>query len=265
MKKVMLLFMSLVVVVTLAGAVGYGSLAASPGGASSGEADYRSSGVGSSTLQTGSNVQSTGIWVSGLGEVEVTPDLAILRLGVEATASTVEAARSQAADAMGAVMTALLENNVVQEDIQTQWFSIYPVRKWIEAGEEVLIGYRVTNTVAVKVRDVANAGLIIDAAVNAGGDFIRAQGISFTIDDPSPYLTQARQEAMADAKAKAEQLASLAGVTLGMPTYISEDGGSIPTRDFGLRGMYEVAGVDTPISPGELQVRLTVQVAYAIE
>ena len=204
--------------------------------------------------------QNTGIWVTGEGLVTVVPDVAILSLGVEARAATVAEAQRQAARAMDAVMTELGEQGIAQKDIKTQYYSIYQIRRW-DNGQEVIIGYRVTNMVTVKIRDVGNTGIIIDAVVGAGGDYIRIKGISFTVDDPSAYYEEAREAAMADARAKAEQLAGLGGVSLGKPTYISEGGGFIPVvRDFAAAE----AAPETPISPGEMEIRLTVQVVYSI-
>jgi len=211
------------------------------------------------------NSQQTGIWVNGEGKVTVTPDIATLSLGIEAQAATVAEAQAQAAVAMAAVRTALTENGVADKDIQTQYFNIYQVTRWDDnKNEEIVIGYRVTNMVTAKIRDVEQAGPIIDAVAAAGGDYTRINNISFSVDDPTPYYADARQKAMADAKAKAEQLADLAGVNLGKPTYISEGTVSPPVvyRDAGMEAM--APAPTTPISPGEIDLSLTVQVAYAI-
>jgi len=210
--------------------------------------------------------QNTGIWVSGEGTVSVVPDVAILSLGVEAQSETVAEAQQQAAEAMEAVMAVLDEQGVAEKDIQTQRFRIRP--KW-DNNEEIIIGYQVTNTVTVKVRNIDDIGAIIDAAATAGGDYIRINSISFTIDDPTEYYEDVRELAMEDAEAKAKQLAKLGGVSLGKPTYINEGGMYLPVpRDF-----YRESGAwpvpapapSTPISPGEEEIRLTVQVVYGIE
>lgn len=207
--------------------------------------------------------QQSGIWVTGEGEVTVTPDIATLWLGIEAQAETVAEAQSQATAAMNAVMAALTDNGVDEDDIQTQYFSIDQVTRW-DDDEIIVIGYRVTNTVAAKIRDMDEVGSIIDAVAAAGGDYTRINNISFSVDDPSLYYDEARAEAMADARARAEQLADLAGVSLGKPTYISE--GSIYTPSI-YRDVWaeEAAAPSTPISPGEIELTLTVQVAYAID
>ncbi len=205
--------------------------------------------------------QNVGIWVTGEGSVTVVPDVANLNLGVEAEAETVAQAQAQAATAMQAVIDELKARGVADADIKTQYYSIYPIRDY-QKDTSVIIGYRVTNTVTVKVRDVENTGTIIDAVAAAAGDNIRINSIYFTVDDTSAYLEQARADAMADAKAKAQQLADLAGVSLGKPTYISEGGSYIPYI-YADRALLD-EGSSTPISPGETEVRLSVQVVYSI-
>ncbi|MBU2536384.1 MAG: SIMPL domain-containing protein [Chloroflexota bacterium] len=214
------------------------------------------------------NLQNNGIWVTGEGKVSVVPDVAILSLGVEVQSSSVAEAQSYAATVMTAVIDELDNSGIAEKDIKTQQFSIYPVRRWSEKdGREVLVGYRVTNMVTVKVRNVEDTGTVIDAVARAGGDYIKVNSISFTVDDPSVYYEEARELAMADAKARAEQLADLGKVKLGRPTYISESGASMPVvREFYAGApMPAPAAAPTSISPGETEIRLSVQVAYSID
>jgi len=210
--------------------------------------------------------QDTGIWVSGTGTVTVVPDVAILSLGVEVQSATVAIAQAQAAVDMDRVISSLKAKGVLEEDIKTQQYSIYPVRRWID-DREVLIGYRVTNTVMVKIRDIADAGVIIDEAVRAAGDSIRINSIGFTVDEPEAYYEEARQKAMEDARSKATQLANLGDVTLGKPTYIGEGTFYVPVRyDNGLKEAIDSGAVPpTTISPGEMKINLTVQVVYTIK
>ncbi|MFC2032537.1 SIMPL domain-containing protein, partial [Chloroflexota bacterium] len=194
------------------------------------------------------------------------PDIATLSLGIEVQAATVSEAQTQATEAMNKVMTALTDNGVAKKDIQTQRLSIYPVTKWVkESEEQIVIGYRITNMVTAKIRDIDKTGTIIDAVARAGGDFTQINNIGFSIDDPSKYYEEAREKAMANAIAKARQLAKLSDVTLGKPTYISESV-YMPSPIF--RGVAEaapkLAPAETPISPGEMKISLTVQVTYAI-
>jgi len=223
-----------------------------------------------SSLQVNMGNQQAGIWVTGEGKVTAVPDIATLRLGIEAQEATVAEAQARASEAMDRVRTALEDNGVAEKDIQTQYFSIRQRTDWDEImGQEIVIGYRVTNMVTVKIWDIDKAGLIIDAVAVAGGDLTRIDDVSFSIDEPSVYLEEAREKAMADAKAKAEKLAGLAGVRLGKPTYISESSylpSPIYPRVYYEGGMAPPAPEVPPteISPGEMEISLTVQVAYAI-
>jgi uncharacterized protein len=207
-----------------------------------------------------------GIWVTGQGQVNVTPDIANLNLGVTAQADKVADAQSQAADAMNKVMSALTSNGIDPKDIMTQYFSINQMTKYDNnTGQSTVTGYQVTNTVNVTVRSIDKVGTIIDAVAAAGGDLTRINGISFSVDKPAQYNDQARSLAMADAKAKAQQLATLAGVTLGAPTYIVENPNNSPII---YREAVPAAGggsTTTPISPGQTQITLSVQVAYSIQ
>ncbi len=210
--------------------------------------------------------QQEGIWVSGQGKVSAAPDIAILTLGVEVQDTSVAQAQAKAADAMTSIQAVLRDSGIAAKDIQTRYFNISQVTRWDpERQESKVTGYRVTNTVTARIRNLDNVGKIIDAVAAAGGDYTRINGISFSIEDTTALLEQAREKAMADARAKAEQLARLAGVTLGSPTYISESGYT-PRAPTPMIGKAEslAAGVETPISAGELEVYASVQVGYAI-
>ena len=218
-------------------------------------------------LKVNLNSQQEGIWVSGNGKVYAVPDVVILRLGIEAQEATVAEAQDQAAEAMEQVMAALDSEGVAEKDIQTQQFSIRRITRWDNGKEqEIVLGYRVTNMVTAKIRDIEKAGAVIDAVALAGGDLTRIDSIGFTIDDPTEYYAEAREKAVADAEAKAKQLAEVAGVKLGKPTYISEST-YIPGPIYRQDMMEMAAGApapETPISPGEMEITLNVQLAYAI-
>ena len=212
--------------------------------------------------------QTTGIWVSGTGEVTVTPDIASLEVGIEVQEVSVGQAMDKASEAMDKVMNTLTEKGVAEKDIRTRRFRVRQRTSWDDQRQqEVIIGYRVTNTVTAKVRDVDETGTIIDAVARAGGDYIRINSISFTVDDPTAYHEEAREKAMADAEAKAKQLADLSDVKLGKISYISEGGLAPVPRALYVETMPmpAPAAAPTPISPGETEIRLSVQVAYSIE
>jgi uncharacterized protein YggE len=211
--------------------------------------------------------QQVGLWVTGEGKAMATPDVVLLSLGVEAEAKTVAQAQQDAAEAMDGVVKALRSNGVAEKDIQTQRFSIYPVRKWLEDEQrEIIIGYRVTNIVVAKIRQVDKAGTIIDGVTDAGGDLTRINSISFTVDDPTTYYEEAREQAIGDAVAKAKQMAQAAGIKLGKLLYISEGTPYVPpviVRDY-LMKAEGAAAPTTSISPGELEIQVTVQMVYDI-
>ena len=207
-----------------------------------------------------------GLSVSGEGRASAAPDVAVLGLGVSAKAPTVGAANSQAQQAMTALLDSLEANGVQEKDIQTTSFAIQPEYDY-RNDEQVLTGYRVSHMLQVKVRDIDRAGEVIDDAVQAGGDLLQVQSISFIIDDTTALSSQARQKAMADAQAKAEELATLAGVTLGDPTYITESTSTPytqPYRDGSMAYSAEAAPV-TEISAGELEVVVYVNITYGID
>ncbi|MBM2827319.1 MAG: hypothetical protein HW403_1383 [Dehalococcoidia bacterium] len=220
---------------------------------------------GPSIITTG---QAAGISVSGEGVATVVPDVAIIDLGVEASAPTVAEARDKGAKAMEALQTALKAKGVDSKDIKTVHFNIHPDRRYDKIQEqETTVGFKVVNLVTVKVRKVDDAGPIIDAVVNSGGNLVIVSGVRFTLDDPKKLVEGLRVQAMNEAKSKAEHLAKLSGVTLGKPIYIAEGaGGTIGLERFSMgKGGDGSLAAATPVEPGETQVRLSLQVVYAIQ
>jgi uncharacterized protein YggE len=205
-----------------------------------------------------------GINVTGEGKVTGRPDTLQVTLGVSVLRPTVDQATGDAAALAAAVIDALKAKGVAEEDIQTANYSIYPEYDW--SGEQQrLLGYRVNNEVRAKIRDLENAGAIIDAATAAGGDATVVSGLSFSIEDNSELLQMARTAAWNDAEAKAHQLAQLAGLELGKATSITETiNYEVPPiyyeRDMAAAGESTV----TPIESGTQDVTVVVQVTFAI-
>jgi len=208
-----------------------------------------------------------GISVSGHGSVTAVPDIAVLTLGVEVTAPTVAVARSKAAAAMQAVRASLDGNGVARDDIKTISFNIQPHYAFPRDEKPEITGYTVSNLLSVKLRDLDAISDALDDAARAGGDAVRVNGIAFSVDDPKPYEAGARKAAVADARMRAEELATLSGVKLGRVLSISESGVSIPYQERGFGGMMlrSAAEAPTPISPGETDISLSVSVVYRIE
>jgi hypothetical protein len=206
--------------------------------------------------------EPSGVTVAGQGSALGVPDVAVLTLGVEAEAATVGEARTQAASAMDAMLQALKDGGVDEDDIQTVRFSVQP-RYDFEDNRQVLRGFVVTNVATAKVREIDTAGELVDAALAAGGDLSRVDSIGFTIDDPSELEAEARRLAVEEARRRAETLADAAGAELGRVLSITESGGAVPVpggevpvgRDEG----------ETPIEPGEIEVQVQVQVVYELK
>ena len=217
-----------------------------------------------STVVTAS--QQTGISVSGQGIIYVTPDIVNLQLGIQTQAKTVADAQSQAAAAMNNVLAALTANNVARADIQTQNYNIQQTTTWDSIKQQqVITGYEVNNYVNVKIRDITQTGTIIDAVTAAGGDLTRVNSVQFALNDPTSENNQAREKAMVDAKTTASQLAASAGVKLGNPISISESEVSPITPFYAGAQMAANGASSTPISAGELEITVTVQVTYTIQ
>ena len=222
-----------------------------------------------------SGTSQSGIWVAGEGSVTLEPDLALLSLGVEARGETVSEALADASTAMDAVLGALRGRGIEDRDVQTRNFRVrarYDYQEVVQSGvrreERVLSEYVVTNTVTAKIRDLASVGDVIDDVATAGGDATRIDDVGFTVDDQSVYAEELRSKAVADAMEKARHFASLAGVSLGEPTFISEAAASSPGvpvfRESAAFAMAAAAPA-TSISGGELELRMSVQVLFEIE
>ena len=217
-----------------------------------------------------------GIWVTGTGQVSMEPDLVILNLGVESMAETVADANGMAADAMDAIMTNLTDNDVEDRDIQTHNFNVRPQYEWIEIEEDgrrsnrrELVGYEVTNNLTAKIRDLEAVGTLIDEVIEAGGDATRFDGIRFTVEDTTEVMSQLREKAIMDAMEKAQQIADVAGVTLGSLEYITDSAVRTQSVDpYQPRAAFAQAADEyaaTSISGGELEVSLTVHTAFSIQ
>ena len=193
------------------------------------------------------------------------PDVAQLDLGVEVTARTVSQARSSAAEAMDEIMASLAANGVDEKDVKTRFFNIYPQYNYRNESAPEITGFTVNNQVTVIVRDIDTASEVLDAAIAAGGDFVRVNGISFTVDDPAQFLDEAREKAVENARAHAETLASAAGVSVGGVRSISESGGGYypPEPRFALDSA--ASGGSTSISPGEQDLTINVFVVFEID
>jgi uncharacterized protein YggE len=165
---------------------------------------------------------------------------------------------------MTAVLEALSANGVAKKDLRTAFLSLSPVTDYSPETGPRVTGYQAANSVAVTIRDLAQAGALIDAALAAGATSM--DGLDFTVDDPSAPEDQARQLAMADAKRRAQTIAAASDVTLGAVIAVSEGerGGPIPFPS--PRAMaFKAESADTPVEAGSQEIVVSVSVTFAIE
>ncbi|GAB4539416.1 MAG: SIMPL domain-containing protein [Anaerolineae bacterium] len=208
------------------------------------------------------------ITVVGEGKVRIKPDIAQINIGIEIIGDTVKDASSQAAATMDTVIATLLAQGIEEKDIQTSGYSVWVERPYGPEGPMGDTLYHVNNTVMVTIRDLDKVGAILDATIEAGANNI--YGVSFSVADPNPLMSQARERAVADARAKAEELAGLNNVTIGEVISVSEViGGMGGYYTGGFRAALPMAeGMGSgggPISPGELEMTTQLQVTYAIQ
>lgn len=205
------------------------------------------------------------ISVAGHAEINVEPDIAMLDGGVTTEAKEAGTAAADNAKIMAAIFDALKGAGIADKDLQTTNFSIQPVwpakRPDANRSEDVqIVGYRVSNRVRVKVRDMTRVASVLDAMVKAGANDIG--GISFVVSEQDKRLDDARAEAMRDAKRKADIFARTAGVKLGAPLSISESG-SAPPRPMAYRSLAPAAEA-APIAHGEQTLQVHLSVTYEI-
>jgi uncharacterized protein YggE len=203
------------------------------------------------------------ISVTGEATISAPPDLARIEAGVTTDAKTAREASDINNAAMGKVLLALKSAGISEKDYdyQTSQLSLQPqYANQNRPGPNVLSGYRATNRVAVKLRDVAKIAGVIDVVTAAGANDIG--GINFTVSNASKLLDDARAQAIADARRKAEIYAKAAGVTLGAPVSISEHGAAVPVM---YRRAAAPMAAEASIAPGEETLRVTVGVSWEIK
>lgn len=198
--------------------------------------------------------------VNGTGVVRGTPDVLELVLGIEIRARGAADALRRNRELLRQVIDVLRNSGVTDDDIQTAALSIWPVTN--DDGTAV-IGYTVSNTVQVTLRDLERAGSVIDEAATVADDEIVVRGLSFSFDDNSRLVARARADAVRRARAQAEQLAEAAEVTLGRLLSIDEtatpEGPILRSAD--ASGSAEAA---TPIEPGTQSLSVQVSLRYEI-
>jgi uncharacterized protein len=204
-------------------------------------------------------VPPAAISVTGEATVSVPPDMAEIEGGFTSEAKTAREASDANNTAMGKLLLALKAAAIDEKDIQTSRLSLQPQSTPNHAGIPAITGYRASNHVTIRLHDVTKAAGVIDMLVGAGANDIG--GINFMVSGASKLLDQAREQAVADARRKAEIYAKAAGVTLGAPLSISEGGGSPMPMQFRAKAL----AAATPIAPGQETLQVSVNVSWAIK
>ena len=200
------------------------------------------------------------ISVSGEATVSVAPDQAQIDGGVTSDGKTAREASEANNAAMGKVLLALKGAGIEEKDYQTSRLSLQPQYAPNRTGSSPITGYRASNRVTIRLRDVTKVANVIDVLVGAGANDIG--GINFTVSQASKHLDEAREKAIADARRKAEIFARAAGVTLGEPLSISEEGAPAPM----FRGkMAAPMAAGAPVAQGEETLSVSVNVSWAIK
>jgi uncharacterized protein YggE len=208
-------------------------------------------------------IAGTRLDIAAAGEVRRVPDIVTISAGVMTQApSAVEAIR-QNAERMAAVRRALERAGIAARDIQTSNVSLHPEYRYQENQPPQLVGYRASNQVNVRFRDIAASGRILDALVAQGANQIN--GPMLGIDRPEAALDEARTTAIANARARAELYARALGMRVIRVLSVSE-GGAMPMPPVPMLRMQAAdAGEATSIEPGEQVLSVTVTVSFELQ
>ncbi len=199
------------------------------------------------------------ITVVGTGEAKATPDRATVQLGVQSEAATAREALTANSTSMTGLIEQLTQLGIAASDIQTSNFNISPT--YSDDGRTVS-GYQVTNMVSVIIRDVGAAGDLLDKVVSAGANAV--YGIGFSIDNPQALQAAARDAAIADARARAQAMATAAGGSVGQILTLSETIDSPPPVLMQRAEAAMAADAAPPIQAGEQAVSAQVQITYEL-
>ena len=209
----------------------------------------------------GKKTREGSIVVSGTGRVAVVADVADLRLGVMLDRPTVEEARTDAATAMTGVIGAVLAAGVDRRDVRTALLSVQPRYEYRDGKPPKLTGYDLANVVSVVVRDLARLGDVVDGTLGAGATSL--DSLTFRVADPSAAERDARVQAMAQARARAEVLAASAALAIdGVAEVVEGIPGGAPVPFGKAERMMAAADAATPVEAGTMEIAVTVTVTY---
>lgn len=210
------------------------------------------------SAQTGGVTAMRQVTVVGHGEVQAQPDTATVQIGVQTQAADAKDALAQNTQQTQAVLAKLKDLGIAEKDLQTSNFSINPT--YDNEGRQVT-GYTVSNMVSVTIRNLEQAGTLLDQVVQAGANSI--YGITFSVANPEEVLNQARAQAIQNAQTRATQLAQAAGTSAGEVLVITENIGSAPPVPMMARDT-AASGSAAPIQAGQQTLSVDVQVTYAL-
>jgi uncharacterized protein YggE len=204
------------------------------------------------------------ITVVGEGKVKIKPDVAQVSMGVEAVKPTVKEASDDVVRVMDALLAVLKQHAIEDKDTQTSGFSVWLDRPYNPDGTQGAAVYHVSNQMNVTVRNLEKLGDVLDAAMAAGANNI--YGVTFNLADTSQAETEARREAIEDARNKAAELAQMTGLVLGDVISVSEvigaaGGGTYYPSAVNQTAM-GVGGGGPSIAPGQLEITVQLQVVY---
>ena len=200
--------------------------------------------------------------LSAYGEVKVAPDMAVINFAVVTEAPTAAEAMRQNAAQMNQVMAALRRGGIAERDVQTSGLNLSAQYDYQQNEPPRLRGYQASNQVTVTINDLDRVGETADAVVAAGVNQIG--GISFGLKDPGLAENRARQLAVRNLQAKAALYADALGVSLGGIRSLTEGGGYTPRPPVPMYARAEMAmdAASTPVSPGEMTVRIDITGVY---
>jgi uncharacterized protein YggE len=203
--------------------------------------------------------------VNGTGTVSMTPDIAYIYLGVHSENPSASESVADNNVQTQKVIDALKKLGIDENDIRTTNFSIWPSTQYSPDGLVTGTSYVVDNTVYVTIRDLTKLGDLLDSVISAGANTVNS--IQFDVADKTEALKQARDEAVKSAELQAQELATVAGVTLGEVQNIGfYDSVPVPsTFTGGKGGGGGAADVSIPIQPGQLTLTVTVSMTYEIK
>ena len=203
--------------------------------------------------------------INGHGEVNLTPDIAYIYVGVHTEHEDAGTAVANNNEQTQAVMDALREADIAAEDMSTTNFSLWYSQNYDFEGKPTDAKYIVDNTVFITVRNLESLGDLLGTAIDAGANSVN--GISFDVSDKEAALSEARELAVTDARAQAEELAGLAEVELGEIQSINMYGGyTNPIYGGKGGGGYAAdAALSVPITPGQFVVSVDVSIVFEIQ